>query len=303
MKSLSSGRAKHLLAVFLTLLIVFETIAYFATTPLPREQFFELYVLGANRLLSDYYPNDDPNIMPSELIRWYVGATNFMGNVQLVAIRVKLANQTIQPPDDLEAQPSPAPLVTEFLRFIQDNETWEFPFFWQIVNGESLEGSTRILELQINNETYQIKGPMATNGYNFRLIFELWSWDLSLGALQFGWSAGGERRAAWVQVWFNMTSPPPREIVVPGFLSSAAYYEPQHDFDRSQLSPESHYFVAKEFPEDRLHNFQPIRHSTQLASTIFPFELKTRNLLDTTSEHGRTNQHLSLNVESKTVRP
>jgi len=209
MKLLSSRKRQHLLAIFLTLLIVFETIAYFATTPLPREQFFQLYVLGAKRSLSDYYPNDDPNIRSAQLVRWYVGATNFMGDVQLVAVRVKLGNQTIRPPDDLEARPSPAPLIVEFRQFIQDNETWELPFFWQVAESESLAGSTRILEMQINNETYQISGPTAVNGHNFRLIFELWSWEVPPGAFQFGWSAGGERRVAWVQVWFNMTSSPP----------------------------------------------------------------------------------------------
>ena len=196
-----------MLVVFLTLLIIFEMFDYVATTPRPREQFFQLYVLGANRLLSDYYPNDDPNIRVGDLIRWYVGATDFMGSVQLVVIRIKLANQTIRPPDDLQAQPSPAPLVTEFWRFIQDNETWEMPFFWQIANADTLGGSTRILEMQINNETYQVPSLTAIDGYNFRLILELWTWDTQSGALRFGWPSDGERSVAWVQVWFNMTSP------------------------------------------------------------------------------------------------
>jgi hypothetical protein len=133
-----------------------------------------------------------------------------MGTVQLVALRLKLGNQTINPPNDLEATPSPAPLAAEFWRFIQNNETWEIPFFWQIVNADALGGSTRILALQINNETYPVLGPSAVNGYNFRLIIELWTWDVQSTTLQFGWSASGERRVAWVQVWFNMTSPVPQ---------------------------------------------------------------------------------------------
>jgi hypothetical protein len=202
-----SQSRRNLLVVFLTLLVIFETVAYVTTTPRPREQFFQLYVLGANRLLSDYYPNDDPNIGVADLVRWYVGATDFMGSVQLIAIRVKLGNQTIRPPDDLQAQPSPAPLITEFWRFIQDNETWEIPFFWQIVNTDTMGGSTRILEMQINNETYQVPGLSALDGYNFTVILELWTWEPQSETLQFGWLSGSERRVAWVQVWFNMTNP------------------------------------------------------------------------------------------------
>jgi hypothetical protein len=201
-----SQNRRNLLVVFFTLLIIFEMFAYVATTPRPREQFFQLYVLGANRLLSDYYPNDDPNIRVGDLVRWYVGATDFMGSVQLVVIRIKLGNQTIRPPDDTQAQPSPAPLITEFSRFIQDNETWEMPFFWQVVNADVRGRSTGILEMQINNETYQIPGLTAVDGYNFRLIVELWTWETESGTLQFGWPSGGEQRVAWVQVWFNMTS-------------------------------------------------------------------------------------------------
>ena len=118
--------------VFITLFIIFETAAYVATTPRPTEEFFQIYVLGANHMAADYYPNDNPNITLGESVRWYLGVTNFMGSVQLVAIRIRLGNQTIQPPNDQNGTPSPAPLVAEFQRFLSDNETWEFPFVWEV---------------------------------------------------------------------------------------------------------------------------------------------------------------------------
>jgi len=198
---------RTLLAVFITLLIVCEMLAYVATTPRPQEQFFQLYVLGAKHMAADYYPNNDTNIQLGESVQWYLGVTDFMGNVQLVSVRVKLANQTIMPPDDLNAQPSSAPLVTDFKRFLQNNETWEFPLVWQINDAVTVGASTRILELAINNETFQLQDSSARDGYNFRLIFELWTWETDSGTFQFGWVTGGERRVAWLQVWFNMTSP------------------------------------------------------------------------------------------------
>lgn len=201
-----SRSRRHLLVVFLIFLVIFEMVTYVTTTPRPHEQFFQLYILGANRLLSDYYPNDNPNIRAGDLVRWHVGVTDFMGSVQLVVIRIKLGNQTIRPPDDLQALPSPAPLIAEFGRFIQDNETWEISFFWQIMNADALGGSTHIREMQINNETYQVPSLTAAGGNNFRVILELWTWEPQSETLQFGWSSGNEQRVAWVQVWFNMTS-------------------------------------------------------------------------------------------------
>jgi hypothetical protein len=192
--------------VFVVFLVVFETVAYVATTPRPGEQFFQLYVLGENHLAADYYPNDDPNIGLGDSVRWYLGVTNFMGSVQLVAIRVKLGNQTIQPPNDQNATPSQAPLITEFQRFLQDNETWEFSFIWQILNATASGGVTRILGLEINNQTYPVFGVDAENGYNFRFIIELWTWSVDSGSFGFGWYAGTEQRVAWLQIWFNATA-------------------------------------------------------------------------------------------------
>jgi hypothetical protein len=198
---------RNLIVIFITLLIIFEMIAYVATTPRPQEQFFQFYVLGANHLAADYYPSNDSNIPLGEPVKWYIGVTDLMGNMQLVAIRVKIGNATISAPNDLQGLPSPAPLVAEFMRFIQDNETWEFPFVWHISNVSSVEGSTRILELQINNQTFPVRDSWAGNGYNFRLIFELWTWNVDTAGFEFGWYAGTEHRVAWLQLWFNATAP------------------------------------------------------------------------------------------------
>ena len=120
---MSSQNRRTLIAVFIMLLIVFEMFAYVATTPRPQERFFQIYVLGANRKVADYYPNNDTNIQLGESVQWYVGVTDFRGNVQFIAVRVELGNQAIMPPDDLNAQPSQAALVTDFKRFLQNNET------------------------------------------------------------------------------------------------------------------------------------------------------------------------------------
>jgi hypothetical protein len=199
-------KRRTLVVVFIAFLIVFEMVAYVATTPWPSEQFYRLYVLGANHLVADYYPNDDPNVRVGESVSWYIGVTNLMGSVQLVEIRVKLGNQTMQPPDEQNALPSQAPLVTYFHRFIQDNETWELPFVWQISNMTSSGGVTRILGLQLNNQTIQMLDSSAQNGYNFRLIIELWTWNVDSSSFEFGWYAGTEHQIAWLQVWFNATA-------------------------------------------------------------------------------------------------
>jgi len=45
----------------------------------------------------------------------------------------------------------------------------------------------------------------ALNGHDFRIIFELWTFDPITQHLIFGWRAGGEYKVAWLQIWFNVT--------------------------------------------------------------------------------------------------
>lgn len=207
MSFISSQDRRTLITVFITLLIICEMVAYVANTPRPSEQFFQLYVLGAQHMAADYYPNNKTDLSVGEPVAWYLGVTDNMGSVQLVSIRVKIGNQTIKPPDDQQATESPAPIVTEYMRVLQDNETWEMPLVWSISDAVSVNGSTRILALQFNNETYQLQDSSASGGHNFRLIFELWTLQADTDTFQFGWVAGGEHRVAWLQVWFNMTAP------------------------------------------------------------------------------------------------
>lgn len=204
-----SQNKRTITAVFVLLLVACEVVAYVVITPRPAEQFFQLYVLGADHAAAEYYPNNDSDTRIGAPITWYLGVTNNMGDVQLISIRVKLSNMTIESPNDQRALESSAPVLTDYYRFLQDNETWEIPFIWTITNATLSNGSVRILGLEIDNETYQISDWAAVNGYDFRLIFELWVWQTDSNAFQFGWQANGSNHTAWLQVWFNMTSPTP----------------------------------------------------------------------------------------------
>jgi hypothetical protein len=208
MKSASQDR-RALIAVFITLLVLCEVMVYVSTAPRPSEQFFQIYILGANHTATDYYPRNDSDLGIDEPVTWYLGVTDNMGLVQLVSIRVKAGNQTISPPDDQQMLDSPAPIVTDFTRVLQNNETWQMPFVWSISNATLNNRATSILSLQINNQTYQIQNWSASDGYNFRMIFELWIWQESSNSFEFGWTANSERHIAWLQVWFNVTQAGP----------------------------------------------------------------------------------------------
>jgi len=196
---------RNSLTIFIISLIAFSALAYVTTTPRSREEFFQLYLLGSNRKLGGYFPDNNPNISLGTAIRWHVGVTNFMGSIQYVAIKFKLGNMSIPPPDETTLVPSPAPLVMEYQRVILDNETWEFPFEWKIVAATPKRDATSLV-LNINGTIVETPGVVSTDARNFRMIIELWIYNPSTGTVEFGWVTGSQRRIAWLQVWFNVTS-------------------------------------------------------------------------------------------------
>jgi hypothetical protein len=163
-------------------------------------------VLGSNGKLEHYYPNDDPEISVNTTVRWYVGLTNSMGSVQYVVIVFKLGNESIAPPNETSFTPSPAPVIMQYSRVLLDNETWEFPFQWSIIKVNRVQNAAS-LTLYVNGMVVDMPAVVNQGGRNFRIIIELWVYNSDVDAFEFGWSAGTERRASWLQVWFNATLP------------------------------------------------------------------------------------------------
>lgn len=208
MRSLTfSEDRQRALTVFVSALLIFSMLAYVAVTPRPKEQFFQFYALGENRMAEHYYPDDNTTIPLDTTVKWFLGVTNFMNSIQYIAIKVKLGNSTLAPPDETQAKPAPIPALIEFSKVLSNNETWEFPFTWSIKEIQAIGDMIYVANLTINNETMTVPNIGAQQGHNLRLIFELWSYSIDEDSFIFGWYASQERRCAWLQLWFNATSP------------------------------------------------------------------------------------------------
>jgi len=195
---------KRAIIIFASASMIFAMLAYVTVTPLPKEKFFQLYALGETRMAERYYPNNNTNLSTDTPVKWYLGTTNFMGSVQIAIIRVKLGNQTLASPNETQATPAPLPILIEFRKVLLNNETWEFSFVWNIADISDV-GNLTYLTLNINGTKKYIEDVGAKDGYNYRLVFELWTLDIESNEIIFGWKASNERRAAWLQLWFNAT--------------------------------------------------------------------------------------------------
>jgi len=199
-----SEERRRFLTIFTASILIYSAVAYVSTTPRPKEPFFQFYILGENKMAESYYPNNNPSIRPNTPVQWYLGVTNFIGSIEYVIIKAKLGNRTLQPPNEASATPANLPTIIEFRRILLNNETWETTFTWKIANVD-MKSETAFLTLNINNNTITIQEVGAKNGYNFRIIFELWTLDKEGKTHIFGWKTQEKRRVAWLERWFNAT--------------------------------------------------------------------------------------------------
>jgi len=192
--------------------IVASSLVYVTINPRPEEQFFASWILGAQGMAADYYPNNDPTISLGEPVTWTLGVYNHMGSLQYVVLQVKLLNSTMQPPNDTTGQPSQAPPVLEFARVLVNNETWSIPFVWEIQNMTTIQGTVTLTSLSINQTNLTGQFVSAQSGQNFRFVFEVWHYDATTNSPSFAWTTSdGHLHDVWTQIWFN---------TVPGALPS-----------------------------------------------------------------------------------
>ncbi len=151
-----------------------------------------------------YYPNGDPNLEIGEDVEWHLMLFNRMGRAQLVSARIKLLNSTQSPPNSQTHDPSARESLLEINRLLLNNETWTTPLAWNIVEVIPDGDRVRIRAISFNGETSEVD-VVSKGGNNFRIVIELWSYDLDSEEFEYPWKSGTELRSAWNQIWFNVT--------------------------------------------------------------------------------------------------
>ena len=198
----------HFVYVSVCLVLVFAACAPVVLALISRsgEPFFAAAVLDEEGTADRYYPSDDANIKVGDEIKWILYVYNHMGEAKYVALRLKLLNSTMSAPDSISCSPSQAPVLFEVRHVILDNETWFYPISWSI-GDVGLDGDFIVIEqLSVNDRDIETD-VVAREGYNFRIVIELWIYSESLNDFQFDWSYDHDVGCAWNQLWFNATLP------------------------------------------------------------------------------------------------
>jgi hypothetical protein len=195
--------------------LVFSTISFIlillCTAPIinsiipeNKETYVVMAILGPQRTADQYYPMNNPNIELRTPLNWHLFLYNHMNRTQYILVKVKLLNSTLQSPNSSLGIPSPEFSIIEITRFLTVNETWIHPIYWQISEVTVNEDTVVLNEVIINDSPIQVN-TIATNGKNFRLVFELWLFNERSQEFNFTQTYLGKETCVWNQIWFNVT--------------------------------------------------------------------------------------------------
>lgn len=184
-------------------MIVVGVAAFVMVTPRPRQEFFQMYMLGDTGIIGSYFPNDNSSWMPIGLTnQWTLVVSNHMGTTQQVSVIIRIGNSTTTAPNSTIAESANSAALLSLNESLGNEETRTFPFQWNITS-VSFSDNYYSLNLDVNGHSIHELVP-AAGGKDFRFIFELWSAPTPGETPRFGWTNNGVAEAAWLQVWFNV---------------------------------------------------------------------------------------------------
>src|SRR5713101_6576752 len=189
------------LILFVSLAAIFSSITFYAISAKPSQSFIGLG-LYSQRGLQGYIPNSNLTVATGQTLNWTFAVTNRMNQAEFVMIITRIGNSsTLTSNATMPSTTLPQLGATE--QFINDGETSRINFNWTIESSYQTAGLT-YLNVSIDGQQSVNSAPVGTaSGRNFRLIFELWTFDPVSGSFQYGYPGQTSQVGVWLQVGFS----------------------------------------------------------------------------------------------------
>jgi hypothetical protein len=146
-------------------------------------------------------------VLPGQKVSWHIYVNNHAGSAEYVSVRIKLLNSTDATPDENYSGEARSQDLYEFRQLLARNSTWSIPLNWTIsdVSTDLEHGYVMIKGLDINNHRVEGLNVTSLQGKEFRMIIELWKYDMEDKAFVFqGFPENDNNKGAWNQIWFNL---------------------------------------------------------------------------------------------------
>ncbi len=197
---------KHRLAtylvVFISLATIFTSATFYIISPKLGQSYMGFGVYSQQGL-QGYVPGN-MTITPPQTLNWNLTVANRTGREQFIMVIVRIGNATTFSPN-VTSPATPLPELGRLNRFVSDGETSNINFTWT-VESTNQTGDLVFLNLRINGQSVSSAPIGSVSGSNFRLIFELWTFDLSSGSFEYGYPGEFAQIGTWLQVWFSTSA-------------------------------------------------------------------------------------------------
>jgi uncharacterized membrane protein len=171
-------------AAILTLLVASPALQHFLVYP-QTEFFTELWLLGPNQR-AENYPYNITQHIDNQV---YLGLSNHLGYCGYYLVEVKARNQTKPGPDTFAGTASNLPTLYILNVFVADQQTVQVPVdfsFDYSNNGDRINFQSITLNgEQILLNGYSTAWNSTNNDYYFKLVFELYLYNSTLGNFQY----------------------------------------------------------------------------------------------------------------------
>lgn len=189
------------LVLFVSLSLIYGSAAYYFLAPRTLQSFMGFAVYSETGSLSGYVPGSPLSVPINQTVRWHLQVTNMVGTVQFARVIARLGNLSTTTPTVNES--GNAPVVGVLEKFVATGATENMNFNWTILS-TSKAGQQVSVRLAVNGGSPASPPVSGRTGQDFRLVFELWTYDLSSSTFQYGWRGQSSRVGTWLQVWFNV---------------------------------------------------------------------------------------------------
>jgi hypothetical protein len=204
-------RSRKFILLFASLVVLFTPIALATSSSAGKEKdeesFLSMITLGSSmKLDASYFPSNNSTVNLGDRMNWYIMVHNGMDNSEYVAVRVKILNSTQTGPNDTLNLPSPSPQVFEHRQLLARDSSAAIPLEWAIIDIDKQDGKISIKRVMINGQEIGDLGIESQNGQNFRMLLELWRYNVDTRDFEFEWSSSAHdnKRSVWNQIWFSM---------------------------------------------------------------------------------------------------
>lgn len=202
---MSSNRNKLIfsgIVITIVLILIISLFVFF--WPRSETNFFEIGLLGKDKLAKDYFPNNNSTITLEEQINWHVYIHNHMSDHQNILLKLKLVNFTLNLPGDSQFNYSEQYTFFEIPFSLLSEETQIIPVYWSLIEIDRDVGFVIIKRINVNDELIGLENIISNNSF-FRMIFELWVYNEETQKYEFGWESGNKVSYASVDMAFRIS--------------------------------------------------------------------------------------------------